>query len=126
MSKLEEELASHIFLLALPVPVREYRFIANHIGLGPRIRERIAEAKLKDWRFDFAWPDLMIAVEVEGGGWTGGRHTRVKGFEDDLRKYDKAMGLGCTVYRCSGSMVKEGVAVRSIEKLLQLTQETKT
>ena len=118
MSNLEEMLARQIKLIRLPEPVREYRFAAEHVALGCGIKKRLADAGLKDWRFDFAWPPLMLAVEVEGGGWTGGRHTRGKGFEEDLRKYDKAMNLGWNIYRCSGDMVKEGVAVNTIEKLI--------
>lgn len=122
MSLLETKLSLQITLAGLPEPEREYRFNAHLVGLGKGIKQRLKDAGLKDTRFDFAWPDLMIAVEIEGGGWIGGRHTRGKGFEDDLRKYDAAMNQGWTVYRCSGAMVKEGVAINTIEKLLQLTK----
>ena len=82
------------------------------------MRTRLAEAGLKDWRFDFAWPDLMLAVEVEGGGWTGGRHTRGTGFAADLEKYDAAMRHGWTVYRCAGELIKSGQALKTIEILI--------
>ena len=133
MSKLEEMLARQIKLVRLPEPVREYRFTAHHVGLGYGVRKRIKDAGLKDWRFDFAWPDLMLAVEVEGitsygtnknGSMKLGRHQTGEGMEGDLRKYDAAMNLGWNIYRCSGAMVKEGVAVNTIERLiLQLTKQ---
>ena len=127
MSKLEESLAHQITVLKLPAPVREYRFAAELVGTQKGVRARLVNAGLKDWRFDFAWPDLMLAAEVEGitrwgrnknGSMKLGRHQTATGMEGDLRKYDKAMGLGWTVYRCSGSMVKEGVAVGTIELLI--------
>ena len=30
------------------------------------------------WRFDYAWTPWMIALEVEGGVFTGGRHVRAR------------------------------------------------
>ena len=32
------------------------------------------------WRFDYAWPALKVALEIHGGVFTNGRHTRGKGF----------------------------------------------
>ena len=92
----------------------EHPFAAIHVGEGPGIRERLRQANLRNWRFDFACPDMRIAVEVEGGGWTGGRHTSGVGFAGDLQKYDAAMRLGWSVYRCSPQMVTSGQAYQTI------------
>lgn len=51
------------------------------------------------WRFDYAIPRFKIAVEVEGGVWTGGRHIRPKGFLGDIEKYNTAALLGWRVFR---------------------------
>lgn len=117
-SKLEELLALQLRAMRAPAPVREYRFAEQHVGPGPGIRLRLREAGLKDWRFDFAWPDKMLGVEVEGGAHVGGRHTRGVGFTEDCLKYHHAMALGWTIYRCEGRLVERGDAARLIEKLL--------
>lgn len=62
----------------------------------------------RKWRFDFAWPEQMVAVEVEGGIWSGGRHTRGQGFEDDCIKYGEATAAGWQVYRATASLIDEG------------------
>ncbi len=54
----------------------------------------------RKWRFDYAFPDILVALEVEGGVWTGGRHTRGKGFMGDIEKYNEAALLGWKVLRC--------------------------
>lgn len=70
--------------VGIPKPVQEFRF---HLT--------------RKWRFDFAWPDQKVALEVEGGVWTGGRHTRGSGFIKDMEKYNEAAGLGWRVFRCT-------------------------
>jgi len=54
------------------------------------------------------WPDRKLAVEIEGGVWVRGRHTRGSGFVKDCEKYNEAALLGWTVLRLPGSLVKEG------------------
>lgn len=51
------------------------------------------------WRFDYAFPELKIAIEVEGGVWTKGRHTRGSGFVKDMEKYNAAASMGWTILR---------------------------
>ena len=51
------------------------------------------------WRFDYAIPEHKIALEVEGGVWTGGRHTSSVGFLKDMEKYNTATLMGWRVLR---------------------------
>lgn len=53
----------------------------------------------RKWRFDYAIPEHMIALEVEGGVWTGGRHTRPQGFLGDIEKYNAGTLLGWRIFR---------------------------
>lgn len=66
----------------LPEPVREYRFDDN-----------------RKWRFDFAFVDARVSVELEGGVWARGRHTRGRGFIGDCDKYNAAAASGWLVLR---------------------------
>ncbi|MBW6490989.1 MAG: endonuclease domain-containing protein [Lentimicrobium sp.] len=51
------------------------------------------------WRLDYAIPTHMIAIEVEGGAFTSGRHTRGKGFIADMEKYNELTCLGWSLIR---------------------------
>jgi len=51
------------------------------------------------WRFDYALPHMMIAIEIEGGVWSSGRHNRGLGFVADLSKYNAAVSLGWRLFR---------------------------
>ena len=70
----------------------------------------------RKWRFDFAWPHLKLAVEVEGG--YGGRHQR-GGFATDIEKYNSASKLGWTVLRYTTAMVKRGDAINDVLEFLK-------
>ena len=117
-SILEAELAFQIKALNLPTPKTEYQFAAEHVGAGPGIQKRLKAQGLRNWRFDFAWPQLMFAVEVEGITVGGGRHQRIGGFKEDIEKYHHAMDMGWTVYRCTGHLIKDGRAIQIIKKFM--------
>ena len=74
MSKLEKLLLQHIRAMKLEVPMSEYRF-----------------HETRRWRFDFAYPEQLLAIEVEGG----------------------------TVLRFTGDMIKKGLAIQMIEEALR-------
>ena len=90
-SDLEAEFKFWLSTEKLPKPLEE------HVFAPPR-----------KWRFDFAWPGAMVAVEVEGGVWTSGRHTRGSGFLADCEKYEAAHRFGWTVYRVPGVWILDG------------------
>ena len=74
----------------------------------------------RKWRADFHLVDKKILVEVEGGIWSGGRHTRGKGYIGDMEKYNAATMMGYQVIRFSTDQVKSGLAIQQIEKMVGL------
>lgn len=80
---------SDIFIQAcptfgIPEPVKEYKFHDT-----------------RKWRFDFCWIKYKLALEVEGGVFAAGRHTRGMGFMKDMEKYNNAVMLGWRIVRCT-------------------------
>jgi len=53
----------------------------------------------RKYKCDFYLPDYNTIIEIEGGQWIGGRHTRGKGFQMDIEKYNKLTLAGFKVYR---------------------------
>lgn len=72
----------------------------------------------RKWMMDFAWVAEKVALEVEGGVWTGGRHTRGEGFLGDLEKYNQATLLGWRILRCVPSAQNAPDTIGMIRKLL--------
>ena len=107
-SALEADFALQLYLLkhagqwSYPLPLREYRF-----------------APPRRWRADFAWPQQMILLEVEGGLHSRGRHTRGQGYERDLEKYAAAVGAGWTVLRVGAKQIASGEALSILESVLE-------
>jgi very-short-patch-repair endonuclease len=66
---------------------------------GPKLDAEFHFHPGRKWRFDFAHPATRIAVELEGGVFTSGRHTRPAGFVADCDKYNAAAALGWRVFR---------------------------
>jgi len=92
-SLIEETFALHCKAHKLDV-AREYRF-----------------HPVRRWRFDFAIPERMIAIECEGGVHSHGRHTRGSGFVADCEKYNHAAAAGWFVFRFDGKAVQSGEAI---------------
>jgi hypothetical protein len=53
----------------------------------------------RKFRFDCANPSEKIAIEIEGGLWTLGRHNRPIGMIQDMEKYNAAIVDGWKVLR---------------------------
>lgn len=69
----------------------------------------------RKWRFDFLI-GTDLAVEVEGGTWGGGRHTRGSGFASDCEKYNTAVLMGYRVLRFPTDQVLNGTAIHLIKQ----------
>ena len=55
--------------------------------------------EVRKWRFDYAFPDVKVASEVDGAVWTQGRHTRGAGYLGDMEKLNTAASMGWLVLR---------------------------
>jgi hypothetical protein len=88
----------------LPMFKREFKFALDR-GRG--------------WRFDFCWPDFMLALECEGlvaryvngEQFAYGRHATFAGFEHDAIKYATAAIMGWTVLRFNQRLITNGTAI---------------
>lgn len=101
-SHLEERLALWIQREGLPRPVREFRF-----------------ARPRQWRFDFAWPELGLALEIEGGTWVQGRHGTGAGMRADAEKYNAATLDGWRILRVTSDMFRDGSAFSLVGQALR-------
>lgn len=74
------------------------------------------------WRFDLAWVAHKVAFEREGGTFTGGRHTRAKGYRNDAEKYNAAAIAGWIVVRATVDMIRDGTALTQLLEALEVRQ----
>jgi very-short-patch-repair endonuclease len=101
MSDLEEQFAFQLRVSNHPEPTREYRF-----------------APPRRWRFDFAWIEAKVGVEVNGGAWVNGRHNRAGGQAADNEKLNAAVLAGWRILRFTSDAVADGSALQQTEELL--------
>jgi very-short-patch-repair endonuclease len=104
-SDLERAFLTKLRQRRLPRPVTEYQAIPG-----------------RRFRIDCAYPDRKIAVELEGGVWSGGRHVRPKGFTTDCIKYNMLALHGWRVLRFTTEMVEDDSAIDMLEQVLQTDQ----
>lgn len=57
-------------------------------------------------RFDFAWPEFRVAVEMQGAIWSGGAHGRGSGIIKDYKKLNDAQVKGWRVIQISVDMLE--------------------
>lgn len=89
------------------------------LGLTEGMSTQLQFHPTRLWRFDFAWPGRMLAMEVDGGTWTNGAHSRGSGQEKDCEKLAAAVILGYRVMRATTNQVKDGTAAFWIELALK-------
>lgn len=84
-------------VFGIPEPVSEFKF-----------------HKFRRWRFDFAWPDSLLACEIDGGLWIAGRHNRPITMIKDNEKFNEAALLGWRILKFTPQQFKNGEAAEVI------------
>ena len=101
VSKGEALLENHLNALKIPF-TKEFRFHPD-----------------RKWQADFRIDEMPILVEVEGGVFSNGRHTRGEGYTKDCEKYSAAAVNGWFVIRGTTAQIKAGLVIQWIEKLIE-------
>jgi very-short-patch-repair endonuclease len=83
----------------------------------------------RKWRADFRlayvadYDDAPVLIEIDGGSWVAGRHTRGSGFEKDAEKLNAAAELGYRVLRYTPRMIESGEALEQIRRILSMKEQ---
>ena len=97
--------------------------LALHLrAAGIEFERQVIFHPSRKWRFDFAigmQSSRPLAVEVQGGIWTGGRHSRGKGITDECEKFAHAVIAGWRVMPVTGEQVKSGKALQWIQQAIE-------
>lgn len=88
-------------------------------GVGGWVREYKFHP-VRKWPFDFAWPDVMVAVEIDGAAsyWSGA-HSTIAGRDRDNEKANTAVLMGWRILRGTGNAVKSGALIEQLHVLLK-------
>lgn len=88
--------------VGLPVPVAEYRFHPT-----------------RRWRFDWCWQAAHLALEVQGGLFVQGRHSRGAALMKEHEKLNAAVALGYRVLFVTPKQIADGSALTLVERALK-------
>ncbi len=89
------------------------------LGLTRGLQRQHRFHPTRQWRFDFAFPACKLAIEVDGGTWTNGAHSRGAGIARDCEKLAAAVIDGWSVMRATTNQVKDGTAAGWVEQALR-------
>lgn len=82
------------------VPAYPYRDLYSKILTARVGGDWVAELPFhpkRKFRFDYACPEHGVAIEIDGGIWTGGRHSGGVGQKKDFEKLNLAAEMGWLV-----------------------------
>lgn len=101
MSALEEMFALQCEQAGLPTPLREYAAVPG-----------------RRYRWDFAWADARVLVEINGGTYARMGHSTGSGIARDYEKSNLAMLAGWRTFVFDRRMVEAGTALDVTAKAL--------
>jgi len=105
-----------------PAKIKAFVAACKEFGIPAPIQEHMfaKETMKRKWRIDFYfwYGNVKVALEVEGGVYTGGRHTRPVGFMKDIEKYNALATHGILLVRCTPSELLKTSTLRTIHDAL--------
>lgn len=99
-SYLERKFLDMVELYRLPIPLREVEFY--------------------EFRFDFAWPSIKVAVEIDGGTFSRyGGHALGKRYQLDCIKQNMAQLNGWIVLRADKEMIDTKMFIENVKSAIR-------
>lgn len=103
----KDELVRHLITrciqVGLPEPVREFYFHPT-----------------RKWRYDLAFlGGFRLLIDVQGGTWVQGHHSRGTGYRNDCIKMAEAVLAGYRVLWLTSDMISDDTAIDLIERALK-------
>ena len=77
---------------------------------GPDMEPEYRFDAQRKWRMDRANQLARVAVEIDGGTHSGGRHVRGDGYARDCEKLNAATAQGWAVFRLTSDMLRDAPA----------------
>ena len=94
VSHLEDEYLFQIRAAGIPLPRLQYQLVKD-----------------RKYRWDFAWPEMLLCVEINGGTWVKSGHTTGKGLDRDAEKLNLAVLRGYHQFVFTKEMIRDGRAL---------------
>ena len=88
--------------MKLPEPVPEFRFEPT-----------------RKWRFDWAWPEYQLALEVDGGLFVLGGHNRGAQIVKTMEKENEAQVQGWHILKCQPHELCTCATVHLIQRAIE-------
>ena len=122
-----------------PIPANEYKALASKVrakrkasafkqkmveinalfqiklmGLGIAYQTEYRFEPKRRWRSDYFFPSANLALEIEGGIYTNGAHTRGKHYESDMEKYNAMTLAGIKLLRYTPDQLNQPTTINNI------------
>lgn len=109
--KLEKKISNNAQIAAqifsgLPAPLIEYRF-----------------HPVRKWRIDYFFVRARVGLEVQGGIFIQGRHSRGASLLKEYEKLNEAAAMGIRMLYCTPQQLKKGEILPVLKRALGITTE---
>jgi len=74
----------------------------------------------RKWRIDYYLPEFGLAIEVEGGSFSQGRHVRGVGFRNDITKYNEITAAGLSLIRIIPQDLNKAATFDLIKRCIEI------
>lgn len=101
--------------------------VLQRAGIYPPVKQ-LQFSPPRRWKFDFAWPVQLIAIEIQGGTWSPKKmgHSSGSGIQADMEKHNAAALQGWLLLCYSDHGIGDGSMVDDVRRALEIRSRPST